>query len=140
MNEDLMIAAYKRILDGVDYSEKEAVKKTICILYANKFSNGSKEIHFYSSDFMNDGEDLFQFEYNIEYSNGDFQHGDGLIDTKDVLETFGFADYSELKTYFSEKYKNDENAWHKIVKELKDKGLSPNIDEDEGGNDFMTNF
>ena len=27
MNEDLMIAAYKRILDGVDYSEKEAVKK-----------------------------------------------------------------------------------------------------------------
>lgn len=140
MNEDLKIAVYKRVVNGVDHSEKEAVKKTACILYASKFANGSKEIHFYSSDFMNEGEDLFQFEYNIEYSNGDFQHGDGMIDTKEVLEAYGFADYSELKTYFAEKYNDDEKAWHKMVKELEDKGLSPNIDENEGGNDFMTNL
>lgn len=140
MNEDFKIDIYQRVVNGVDYSEKEAVKKTACILYASKFANGSKEIHFYSSDFMNEGEDLFQFEYNIEYTNGDFQHGDGMIDTKEVLEAFGFADYSELKTYLTEKFNDDEKAWHKIVKELEDKGLSPNVDENEGGSNFMTNF
>jgi effector-binding domain-containing protein len=140
MNEDLKIAAYKRIVNRVESSEKEAVKRTACILYASKFANGTKEIHFYSSDFMNENEDLFQFEYNIEYTNGDFQNGNGMIDTKDVLEAFGFVGYSELKTYFSEKYNDDERAWHKIVKELEDKGLSPIVDESEGGNDYMTNF
>lgn len=63
-----------------------------------------------------------------------------MVDTKDVLSAFGFADYEELKTYLAKKYNDDENAWQKIVKEMEDKGLSPNVDESEGGPDFMTNM
>lgn len=101
MDEDLKIDVYQRVVNGVDYNEKEAVKKTACVLYAKKFANSMKEIHFYSSDFMGDGEDLFQMDYNVEYSNGEFQNGNCMVDTKDVLSAFGFADYEELKTYLA---------------------------------------
>lgn len=140
MNEDLKIYIYQRVVNGVDYNEKEVVKNTTCVLYAKKFANCMREIHFYSSDFMGDGEDLFQMDYNVEYSNGEFQNGNCMVDTKDVLFAFGFADYEELKTYFAEKYNDDEKAWQKIVKEMEDKGLSPNVDESEGVPDFMTNM
>ncbi len=65
MNEDLKIDVYQRLVNSTEYSEKEAVKKTACVLYAKKFANGMKEVHFYSSDFMGDGEDLFQMDYNM---------------------------------------------------------------------------
>ena len=91
------------------------MKKTACVLYAKKFANGMKEIHFYSSDFMGDGEDLFQMDYNIEYTNGDIQNGNCMIDTKEVLQAYGFKDYKALKTYFADKYYDDEKAWQKIV-------------------------
>lgn len=140
MNEDLKITIFQRVVNRVDSLEKETVRKTACILYASQFTNGTKEIHFYSSDFMHDGEDLFQFEYNIEYSNGDFQHGDGMVDTKEILKAFGFTYYAELRDYFSDKYNDDGKAWHKMVKEMKDKGLSPIVDENEGGRNYMTNM
>ena len=140
MNEDLKIAVYKRVVNGVDSSEKEAVKKTACVLYAKKFANGMKEIHFYSPDFMGDGEDLFQMDYNIEYTNGNFQNGNCMIDTKEVVAALGFADYEELKTYLANKYNDDEKGWQKIVEEMQAKDLSPNVDESEGGDNFMTNI
>ena len=140
MNEDLKIDVYQRLVNSTEYSEKEAVKKTACVLYAKKFSNGLREIHFYSSDFMGDGEDLFQMDYNIEYTNGDFQNGNCMIDTTEVLHTYGFKDYEALKNYFAGKYNDDEKAWQKIVKEMQDKGLSPSVDESEGGDNFMTNI
>lgn len=140
MNEDLKIDIYQRVVNGVDYSEKEAVKKTACVLYAKKFANGMREIHFYSSDFMGDGEDLFQMDYNIEYSNGDFQNGNCMIDTKEILSAFEFSNYEELKSYLAGKYNDDEKAWQKIVEEMKKKGLSPSVDESEGGDNFVTNI
>jgi hypothetical protein len=39
MDEDLKIDVYQRVVNGVDYNEKEAVKKTACVLYAKKFAN-----------------------------------------------------------------------------------------------------
>ena len=140
MNEDLKIYIYQRVVNGVDYNEKEVVKNTTCVLYAKKFANCMREIHFYSSDFMGDGEDLFQMDYNVEYSNGEFQNGNCMVDTKDILSAFDFADYEELKNYLAGKYNDDEKAWQKIVKEMEDKGLSPNVDESEGGPNFMTNM
>lgn len=131
MNEDLKIDVYQRVVNEVEYNEKEAVKKTACVLYAKRFTNSMKEIHFYSSDFMGDGEDLFQMDYNIEYANGELQNGNCMVDTKDVLSAFGFANYEELKAYFAEKYNDDEKAWQKIVKEMEEKGLSLDIDESE---------
>jgi len=56
------------------------------------------------------------------------------------LSAFGFADYEKLKAYLAEKYNDDEKAWQKIVKEMKDNGLSPSVDESEGGPDYMTNM
>ena len=140
MNEDLKVDVFQRVINGVDYNEKEAVRKTACVLYAKKFANGMREIHFYSSDFMGDGEDLFQMDYNVEYSNGEFRNGNCMVDTKTILSAFGFADYEELKTYFAEKYNDDEKAWQKIVKEMEDKGLSPSVDENEEDTNFMMNI
>ena len=140
MNEDLKVDVFQRVINGVDYNEKEAVRKTACVLYAKKFANGMREIHFYSSDFMGDGEDLFQMDYNVEYSNGEFRNGNCMVDTKNILSAFGFADYEELKTYFAEKYNDDEKAWQKIVKEMEDKGLSPSVDENEEDTNFMMNI
>lgn len=140
MNEDLKIDVYHRVVNGVEFSEKEAVKKSACVLYAKMFANGMKEIHFYSSDFMGDGEDLFQMDYNIEYTNGDFQNGNCMIDTKDVIAAFGFANYDELKSYLGNKYNEDEKAWQKIVDEMQQKGLSPSVDESEGDESFRTNM
>ena len=140
MNEDLKIAVYKQVVNGVDPVEKEAVKKTACVLYAKKFANGMKEIHFYSSDFMGDGEDIFQMDYNVEYTNGEFKNGNCMIDTKEVIDALCFADYDELKTYLAKKYNDDEKAWQKIVEEMKEKGLSPSVDESEGEDNFTTNI
>ena len=132
MNEDLKISTYERVLKGVEDSEKDAVKATIGVMYADKIAEGLMEIYFYSSDFMDEGEDTFQVEYNFEYGNGDVRQGNAMIDTKDVLAAYDFADYGELKTYFSNKYNDDENAWHKIIQEMQEKGLNPSIDESEG--------
>ena len=140
MNEDLKITVYQRVVNNVDSAEKDAVKKNACVLYAKKFANGMKEIHFYSSDFMGDGEDLFQMDYNVEYTNGEFKNGNCMVDTKDVLSAFGFTNFEELKVYLGKKYNDDEKAWQRIVKEMEDKGLSPNVDENEGGPNFMTNM
>ena len=89
---------------------------------------------------MGDGEDLFQMDYNIKYTNGDFQNGNCMIDTKETLSAFGFTNYEELKSYLAGKYNDDEKAWQKIVDEMKEKGLSPNVDESEGGDNFVTNI
>ena len=129
---DLKIDIYQRVVNRADDSEKESIKNTACILFAKRYANNMKEIFFYSSDFMGDGEDLFQMDYNVEYTNGEFLHGDASIETKSVLAAFGFTDYDELKNYFSNKYADDEKAWQKIIDEMKGKGLSPSVDESEG--------
>ena len=132
MNEDLKIDIYQRVVKNIRDAEKEAVKKTVCVLYAEEFENGMKEIYFYSSDFMDEGEDSFQMDYNIEYDNGKSLHGDCMVNTKELVNAFGFTDYDELKAYFAEKYSDDENAWKEIIKEINDKGLYANEYEDEG--------
>ena len=140
MKEDLKIFAYEHIISNADSEEQQAIKKTCCILYVNKFANGIKYIYFYSSDLLGFGEEDFQLEYDIEYSNGDFQHGDAIISTKELIDAFGFEDYNSLKLYFANKYVDDINAWRKIIMEIQGKGLSPNIDENEVGNNYMTNL
>lgn len=132
MNEDLKIDVYQHVVNNIRDAEKEAVKKTVCVLYAEKFDNGTKEIYFYSSDFMDDGEDSFQMDYNIEYDNGKSLHGDCMVNSEELIAAFGFNDYEELKAYFAEKYTDDENAWEKIIEEIKGKGLCANEYEDEG--------
>ena len=140
MNENLKIDVYQRVVNGAD-CDVETVKKNTCVLFANKFANGKKDIYFYSSDFMCDAEDVFQLEYYIEYTNGEIKSGNCMIDTKEILSAFGFANYEELKKYFVEKYDDDdENAWKSIINEMKGKGLSPGVDEQEGGPSFMTNM
>lgn len=50
---------------------------------------------------------------------------------EDTLASYGFGSYDEQKKYFEGKYKDDEKAFQKIVQELDDKGLDPNVDETE---------
>jgi hypothetical protein len=140
MNEDLKIDLYKKLINQADSYEKEAIKNTVCILLVKKCSNCIKEIYFYSSDLCNEGIDDFQLEYNIEFSNGEFNGGSCLIDTKEVMEAFGFETYDDLKTYFSQKYSDRDDAWEAIIEEMRAKGLDPSVDENEGEYDFMTNL
>ena len=69
----------------------------------------------------------------MEYNNGDIQDGNCSIDADDVLTAFGFKDYEELKSYFLNKYTDDNNAWRNNINEMQEKGLSPMVDENEGG-------
>ena len=139
MNEDLKIEVYRRVVNNADCDE-ETVKKNVCILFAKKYANCMKEVYFYSSDFMGDGEDVFQLDYNIEYTNGEIRSGNCMIDTKEILPAFGFANYDELKKYLAEKYVDDEDAFRKIVQEMVGKGLEPGVDEQVGEPGFMTNM
>lgn len=139
MNEDLKIDVFKRVVNSAD-CDRETVKKNTCILFAKKYANCMKDIYFYSSDFMGDGEDVFQLDYNIKYTNGEFKYGNCLIDTKEILSAFNFANYEELKNYFTNKFVDDEKAWQKIIQEMEGKGLSPGVDEQVGGSDYMTNM
>ena len=128
MNEDLKKNIYQRVLDYV-----EDPKKNVGILLAKRFANATKEIYFYSSDYLGEGKEIFHVEYNMEYNNGDIQDGNCSIDTDDVLTAFGFKDYEELKSYFLNNYTDDNNAWRNIINEMQEKGLSPMVDENEGG-------
>ena len=65
MKEDLKIFAYEHIISNANSEELQAIKKTCCILYVNKFANGIKYIYFYSSDLLGFGEEDFQLEYDI---------------------------------------------------------------------------
>lgn len=140
MNEDLKIDIYKNIIQKTDSFEKKAVKETICIIFAKKYANCIKEVHFYSSDLLGDNIDVFQLDYNIYYSNGEFRNGNCMVDTKDVISAFGFIKYEELKKYLSDKYLDNENAWKEIIQEFKGKGLSTNVDESQGGDGYFTNI
>ena len=139
MNDDLKIDVYQQVVNGAD-CDIETVKKNTCVLFAKKYADCMKEIYFYSSDFMLDGEDVFQMEYNIKYTNGELRYGNCMLDTKDILTAYSFADYDELKDYFARKYSDDENAWQNIIEEMKGKGLSPDVDEQVGDSGFMTNM
>lgn len=140
MNEDLKNNLYKRLVNQAAPNEKKAIKETICILLAKECANCFKDIYFYSSDMANEGADDFQLEYNVEYSNGDFQYGSCVIATEEALEAFGFNSYHDLKKYLSDKYIDKDDAWRAIVQEMKDKGLEQFVDEGEGDDDIMTNF
>ena len=140
MNEDLKIDLYERLVNQAEPSEKGAIKETICILLAKECANCFKDTYFYSSDLINEGFDDFQLESNVEYSNGDFLCRSCIIPTEEVLDAFGFGSYNDLKKYLSDKYIDKDDAWSAIVQEMKDKGLEPSIDEDEGNGDIMTNF
>lgn len=140
MNDDLKISFYQKIIRSANPDEEEAIKKTACVLFAKKCANCKKEIHFYSSDLLGDGIDTFLLEYNRYYSNGEFQHGDSLLDTDEIIKAYGFKSYDELKEYLSQKYVDDENAWSAIIKEFEDKGLKLNVDETEGEDGYSTNI
>lgn len=140
MDENLKLDVQKHLINEVDPSERLAVKNTFCVLFAKKYANSMKEIHFFSSDCMGDDEDYFQMDYNVEYTNGEHQNRNCMIETKDVLLALGFANYEALRDYFIEKYNDNENAWDLIVKEMKEKGLSPDVDKNEGNSYFMTDM
>ena len=65
MKEDLKIFAYEHIISNADSEEQQAIKKTCCILYVNKFANGIKYIYFYSSDLLGFGEEDLNSEENV---------------------------------------------------------------------------
>lgn len=136
MNEDFKKRVYDRLTFGADEEKKISLEESLCMLYAEEFSNGSKEIHFYQSDYFKRDEKFFIIEYDIDYNNGESYSGHCLTEMEELLPAYGFTDYDALKGYYVGKYLNDRNAWHKIVDEMRTKGLSPMADEEEGFDGF----
>ena len=58
----------------------------------------------------------------------------------DFLTKCANEENEELKSYFLNKYTDNNNAWRNIINEMQEKGLSPMVDEDEGGYNYMTNL
>ncbi len=131
MNEDFKIDLYKKLISVADPLEMESMKKSLCILFANKKNNNRKGIYFYSSDLCDDGVEVLQLEYIIELFNGDSKEGNCIVDTDDILAAFNFKTYNDLKRYFYDKYVDKDDAWQSIIQEIKDKGLNPSIDESD---------
>lgn len=105
---------------------------TKIVLLKKTFSNCTKEITLYCDNICDDDITYICIDYCNEYSNGEFQDGNAFVELTAILEAYSMKTYAELVSYYKEKYGNDENAWKKIILEIKEKGLDPSEDESEG--------
>lgn len=99
------------------------------LLLDKQYSNCTKKVAIYTEILDDEDGEMFNIDYDIEYVNGEGKQGNAFVSLEDTLASYGFGSYDEQKKYFEGKYKDDENAFQKIVKELDEKGLDPNVDE-----------
>ena len=101
------------------------------LLLNKQYSNCTKKVAIYKEFLDDEIGEIFNIDYDIEYVNGEGQQGNAFVSLEDALASYGYASFEELKKYFEGKYKDDEKAFQKIVQELEEKGLEPNVDETE---------
>ena len=104
-------------------------QETKKVLFKKTFSNCTKEVVMYCDDIVDDDELFVCFDYSNEYSNGENQDGNAFVELPKILNAYSLKSYEELASYYLDKFGNDENAWGKIIKEIKKKGLDPSVDE-----------
>lgn len=75
---------------------------------------------------------FFNVDYEIEYEDGAFENGNGMQTRDNILDAYGLEDYDKLSAYFLNKYKNDKDAFYKIIDDVKSKGVRISVDESEG--------
>ena len=127
------IISHFDVIDG----EKE---ETVCVLYAQRFANCTKETYFYLSNLMNDEEEFFEMQHNVNYDNEESLEKSCWINAEETFAAFGFSNYEEFKNYLVEKYNDDPMAWYNIIKEMESKGVYPQIDESVSDGNILTNM
>ena len=114
------------------------------VLFRKDYVNRSKSLVIYTEDLNGDGNLIFNVDYETQYSNGEGQHGNAMVDLTDILNAYNVSSFNELAENFQSRYGNDEKAWQKIVAELKGKGLNVCDDENESCDNengfYMTNL
>ena len=114
------------------------------VLFRKDYVNRSKSVVIYTEDLNGDGNLIFNVDYETQYSNGEGQHGNAMVDLTDILNAYNVSSFNELAENFQSRYGNDEKAWQKIVAELKGKGLNVCDDENESCDNengfYMTNL
>ena len=101
------------------------------LLLDKQYSNCTKRVAIYSEKLEDIDGELFNIDYDIEYVNGEGKQGNAFVSLEDTLASYGFASEDDLKSYYMEKYNGDEKGFHKIVQELEERGLEPNVEETE---------
>ena len=48
-----------------------------------------------------------------------------------ILSAYGFDDYKKLSSYFRYMYEHDEDAFEKVIADIKTKGVELSVDESE---------
>ena len=103
----------------------------ICVVFQAKNVNRVKEVVIYTEVCEDDGNVVFTVDYDIQYSNGECKEGCAMVDLADVLKVYNASSFKEVADGLKSRYENDENAWQKIVAEMKEKGLDVCDYEDE---------
>lgn len=115
-----------------------------CFLFKKEYVNRAKSVVIYTEDLENNGNLVFNVDYDIQYSNGEGQHGNAMVDLEDVLKAYNLRTFNEVVENLKARYENDEKAWQKNVSEMKGKGLDVCDDENESCENengfYMTNL
>lgn len=99
------------------------------LLLDRQYSNCTKRVAIYSEEIEDIDGKLFNIDYDIEYNNGEGKQGNAFVSLEDALSSYGFSSEKELRSYYMGKYEGDEKGFHKIVQELEERGLEPNVEE-----------
>lgn len=114
------------------YDNYSLESKTKVIIFQTKNDNTSTETYIYLQDLFNDGEILFNIDYETNHFDESFENGNGMVELEIILGAYGFKDYEELSAYFLGKYKNNKDAYKKIISDIKSKGIEISVDESVG--------
>lgn len=101
------------------------------VLFHKNYANREKLVSILTNDFDGDGNLTLSVEYDTQYTNGEGQHGNAMVNLADTLNVYNYSSLNELVDDLKTRYEQDDKAWQKIVAEMKDKGLEVWDDENE---------
>lgn len=105
---------------------------TNIVIFSEKTKTYTKTVYIYLEELNEDGEIFFNVDYEIEHENDSFENGNGFESLNTILDAYGLENYDKLSEYFLNKYKNDKDAFYKIIEDIKSKGVRLIVDESEG--------
>lgn len=104
---------------------------TRCELFYKEYPTVTKRVYIYCEDILEDGNFQFQIDYVNEFVDGHSEEGNAFADLNEVIKAYNAKDYDDLMFIFSTRFFNDENAWEKVIRDMKSKGIDVNEDESE---------
>lgn len=75
-----------------DLEEGSLEANTKVTLYSKENNRMTTETCIYLQDFNNDGEILFNVDYETKYPKGSFENGNGMENLDMIIKAYGFED------------------------------------------------